>query len=78
MQLMVATLSLVEDTVVCFVDGRITPGLLDALGSVGIQDIVSTQTPRRFCVGWPSVFVVVPHQEVGGVTTRAVTLVRHS
>jgi hypothetical protein len=78
MQLMVATLSLVEGTVVCFVDGRITPGLLDALGSVGIQDIVSTQTPRRSCVGWPSVFVVVPHQEVGGVTTQVVTLVRHS
>jgi hypothetical protein len=78
LRLLVATLSLVEGTVVCFVNGRITSGLLDALGVVGIQDVVSTQTPWHSCSGWHSVFVVVPHQEVGGVTTQVVTLVRHS
>jgi hypothetical protein len=78
LRLLVAGLSLAKGTIVCFVDARITSGLLDALGVVGIQDVISTQTPRRPCFGWHSVFVDVPHHEVGGVTTRVITLVRHS
>jgi hypothetical protein len=78
LSLMVSRLSLTEDTVVCFVDGRITSGLLAVLLMVGIQDVISTQTPRRSCSGWNSIFVTVPHSEVGGVTTRVVTLWRHS
>jgi hypothetical protein len=74
----VSALSLHRDVTVCFLDGRITGGLLEALAAVGIEEVVSTQTPRRFCRGWNSTFIVVPHFAVGGVTTRIVTIVRHS
>jgi hypothetical protein len=65
-------------SITCFIDGRATVGLLDALAVKGIVDVLSTQTPRRACCGWYSSFVVVPHSEVGGVTIRVLTIVRHS
>jgi hypothetical protein len=74
----VAALSLHKDVTVCFLDGRITAGLLAALAGAGLEEVILTQTPRRCCQGWHTAFIVVPHSEVGGVTTRVVTIVRHS
>jgi hypothetical protein len=62
----------------CFVDGRDTTQLLHLLSSVGVNRVVSTQTPRHSCMGWHSAFIQVPHSEVGGVTTRSITVVGHS
>jgi hypothetical protein len=76
--ILISALAFREDLKVCFLDGRVTSGLLDALAGRGIVDVLSTQTPRRACRGWQSAFVNVPHSDVGGVTTRVVTLVRHS
>jgi hypothetical protein len=53
----------------CFVDGRVTTKLLGVLSLVGVEQVVSTQTPRRSCAGWHSTFIRVPHSEAGGVTT---------
>jgi hypothetical protein len=66
------------DVRLCLLDGRVTSKLLGSLSSVGVDKVVSTQTPRRPCVGWHLVFTRVPHFEVGGVTVRVVTIVRHS
>jgi hypothetical protein len=41
----VSALSLHRDVTVCFLDGRITGGLMEALAAVGIEEVVSTQTP---------------------------------
>jgi hypothetical protein len=71
-------LSLQVKWIVVLLDGRVTTGLLDTLGCAGFGDVISTQTPRRPCRGWQSVFVNVPHLQVGGVTTRVVSVVRHS
>jgi hypothetical protein len=66
------------DVRICLLDGRVTPKLLGSLSSVGVDEVISTQTPRRPCVGWHSVCIRVPHFEVGGVTIRVVPIVRHS
>jgi hypothetical protein len=66
------------DETVCFVDGRVTSGLLTTLLNVGIQEVVSTQTPWQGCQGWYSTFIAVPHSEVGGVTTWTITITWHS
>jgi hypothetical protein len=75
---LVSTLSLHEDLKVCLLDGQVTLGLLEVLEGVGIVEVLSTQTPQQACRLWQSAFVVVPHSEVGGVTTQVVTIVRHS
>jgi hypothetical protein len=71
-------LSLQVKSIVVLLDGRITMGLLDTLGCAGFGDVISTQTPRRPCRGWQSMFVNVPHTKVRGVTTRVVLVVWHS
>jgi hypothetical protein len=63
---------------VCFLDARVTAGLLEVLDVAGIGEVFSTQTPRRPGWGWFSAFVNVPHSQVGGVTTRVVLVVRHT
>jgi hypothetical protein len=42
---LVATLSAHGGVGICFVDGRITSGLLSALAEFGVYDVISTQTP---------------------------------
>jgi hypothetical protein len=65
---LIGALSLQGEETVCFVDGHVTSGLLTALSNVGIQEVVSTQTPQQGCQGWYLTFIAVPHLEVGGVT----------
>jgi hypothetical protein len=48
------------------------------LSLVGVEQVVSTQIPRRSCLGWHLTFIRVPHSEVGGVTTQIITLIGHS
>jgi hypothetical protein len=43
----VSTLSLHRDMPVCFLDGRITGGMLEALAAVGIEEVVSTGGTQR-------------------------------
>jgi hypothetical protein len=78
LEALVSRLLLQVASVMCFLDGRVTSGLLEALDVVGIGEVISTQTPWRPCCGWHSVFINVPHSAVGGVTTRVVSVVRHS
>jgi hypothetical protein len=41
----VLAVSLHKKVIVCFLDGRITVGLLEALAEAGIEEVVSTKTP---------------------------------
>jgi hypothetical protein len=68
----------VNKEVICFVDGRVTSQLLALLGGIGVAEVISTQRPRKTWAGWNDCSVVVRHEEVGGVTLKAVTIVRHS
>ena len=67
-----------EGEVVCFVDGRVSGGLLASLRSVGISDTFSTHAPRKPIHGWFTAAVRVQHEQVGGVTVGSVTIVHHS
>jgi hypothetical protein len=75
---LMATFSAHGGVGICFVDGRITPGLLSALAELGVYDMISTQTPQSSCQGWQLVFSSVPHSKVGGATTKIVMAVPHS
>jgi hypothetical protein len=44
----------------CFVDGQVTTQLLHLLSLVGVTWVVSSQTPRRSCMGWHLAFIRVP------------------
>ena len=47
--------------VVCLLDGRITGGLLNMLVALGIENVYSTDNPRKCFSGWNSIRITVPH-----------------
>ena len=63
-------------TTLCLVDGQVTGPLLRMLTALGIEDVISTERPRRSIPGWRTIVSMVPHASVGGVSL-AVQFVHH-
>jgi hypothetical protein len=67
-----------DQDITAFVDGRLTTQVVSLLASVGISNIFSTQRPRGYFKGWYSRGVIVDHTAVGGVTSKILSVFRHS
>jgi hypothetical protein len=63
---------------ICFVDGRVTAGLLGLLAGLGVEEVISTQIPRRPIPGWNACHAHIPHTSVGGITLKVLVVLPHS
>ena len=63
-------------SVVGFVDGRVTSSTIQLSECMGLCDLTSTRRPRRPFTGWTITQQDVLHSAVGGITTALISVVR--